>query len=169
MAGFGKDGKGQILYDEVTISLGALGDNLAMKQTLPYVLEDDFRIIKMEWAGKMVGHTAGEGPMVIVLADNELTPTEIAEAVNASPVDRNDNVALERAHRPVFQLGLSAGNGTTDIISKGNGTEFMEKTIRWTFSNPEGFTMAVVNQSGGGFTIGTIFVLHCKYYGVWVT
>ncbi len=156
------------MYDEITITLGALADNASIKQTIPYAIEEDFRLIKVEWAGKMAGHTAGEGPIILGIADNELLVDEIAQAYNASPVDSNDNVNNERAMRPCFQLGLVSGNGTTDILSKGGGPEFMEKTIRWTFSNPEGFTWFALNQSGGAFTTGTIFVLHAKYYGVWV-
>ena len=83
MAGFGKDGKGQILHDEITINVGALLDNAAKKQAIPYTLEDDFRIIKVEWALVMKGGTAGEGPLWVCLCDNQLSEAQIAEAVNA--------------------------------------------------------------------------------------
>ncbi len=165
--GFGKDGKGVILHDVAQVAVGALADAASIKMTTPYVIEDDFRVIKIEWAGRMSGHTAGEGPLVLVFADNELLVAEIAQVLVASPVDSNDNVNNERANRPVFNMAMVSGNATTDILTQHGGT-FHEKTIRWTFSNPEGFTWAIVNHSGGALTSGTVIDLQCKYYGVWV-
>ncbi len=165
--GFGKDGKGVILHEQVAITLGALADQAAVLGDANYVLQEDFRVIKTEWGASMGAHTAGEGPMVLFLCDGELQAVEAAQALVAEPLDANDNVANERSMRPVFPMGFLSGNGTTDFLRRDDGA-LAEKTVRWTFSNPEGWNWGAVNVSGGILTTGTVIVVYAKHYGVWV-
>jgi len=163
--GFGKDGKGAILYGGNTITAGTLAarDVLAITDGYVGTLGEDFRIIKMEYWGIFSLQAVGDA-LLFGIADGDLASGEIEEAIEARPTDSNDNIANEQSMRPVFPLGvvgeMSAGSG--DNIFHG------EKTIRWTFSNPEGWTWWLFNITNGVLTTANSFDFQTKYYGVWV-
>ncbi len=168
--GFGKDGKGVIITDVDTITLGTLANVTAIKQGSPLAMLEDFRLIKLEMAIGYAVITAGENPINIYLVNNDLTVAEVAEAiVTAGPLNRNERIATERASRAVFLLA-TAGGPATDFAFKGHdGQEgIISKVIRWTFSNPEGWSIVAFNNSGSALTTGTIIRFSVKYFGVWV-
>ncbi len=169
--GFGKDGKGVIFTQKDLITLGTLNASTAIKQMTPPQILDDFRIIKMELAALLTGHTAGEGPIYMYLVNDELTVAEIVEAIDAEgPLNRNDRVPMERASRAVFLVGMFGAAGVTEELHGHDGQEgIITKTIRWTFSNPEGWSLVAFNDSGATLTTGSIIRLVVKYFGVWVT
>ncbi len=168
--GFGKDGKGVIIRERDTITLGALNSLAVVKQDNPLVIGDDFRMIKAQILPYLSGATPVEndGPVIIGIADDELSVTEIAEClVAAGPLDRNDNLANERAMRPVFEIAqLPFVDDTSETVQY---VLPLEKVVRWTFSNPEGWTLFAFNNGGSALTTGGVISLLNKFYGVWVT
>lgn len=166
--GFGKDGKGAILRENQVITLSTLANGTAIKAASQLAIAEDFRIIKSEYFMSYEGFTQGEGPVYIGIADNELSVAEIAECVGAEgPLDRNDNLATERANRPVWllaQLTVDKAYGTLTP----DGMPY-EKVLRWTFSNADGWTFFAINKSGSALTTGTVIYVHAKHFGVWVT
>ncbi len=169
--GFGKDGKGAIITQKDLITLGTLTAANSIKQATGIALTEDFRLIKMELSAMLTGFTAGEGPIHLYLCNDELSTTEINEAINASgPVDRNDRVAQERAERAVFLVGSFGASAASEELHGADGQEFLvNKTIRWTFSNPEGWSLVAFNDSGATLTTGAIVRFVAKYFGVWLT
>lgn len=168
MSGFGKDGKGVILNERAVITLGALGSSVTKKSDSQLTFGEDFRLIKSEYWVAYEGLTAGETPIIIGIADNELSVTEIAECLAAAPVDRNDNLGNEQAHRPVFPFAVipDHNDGIRGALNNGKA---IEKTLRWTFSDTEGFTLFAHNDTGATLTTGGIIRIRAKHYGVWVT
>ncbi len=172
--GFGKDGLGAIIKTIENVSLGTLANNTAIKLTggISGILQDDFRILKLELMAAVRGLTAGEGVnLAIGIADNELTVGEIGESIDATgPLDRNDNLSEERAMRPVWMIGavdpIVAGVALT-FRGEGN-SPFMVWKKRWTFSNPEGWTIFIFNY-GTALTTGATVNLISTAFGVWVT
>ncbi len=169
--GFGKDGKGAIITQKDLITLGTLNAATAIKQATGIAIEDSFRLIKMEIAAMMTGFTAGEGPIHLYCVNDELSVAEIAEAINAAgPVNRNDRLAQERAERAVFLLGSFGATAAAEELHGADGQEFVvNKTIRWTFNNPEGWSIVAFNDSGATLTTGAVIRFVAKYFGVWVT
>ncbi len=170
--GFGKDGKGVIITHADIVTLATLANNTAIKQASPLALQEDFRLIKLTMAAALVGLTPGEVPIHFYLCNGELTVAEIAENItNAGPLDRNDRVQQERAERAVFLIGTFPEGVVADIPVHGDGGEegIINKTIRWTFSNPEGWAIVAFNQAGVTLTTGAVIRFVSKYYGVWVT
>ncbi len=103
--GFGKDGKGQIIRENVTISLGTLAANTAIKASAQVAIQEDFRLIKTKASVNYFSPDLDvDNAIVVGIADNELSAAEISEALTASPTDHNDNVPQERSMRPVFEL-----------------------------------------------------------------
>lgn len=168
MTGFGKNQRGQILYNSPSFTLGTLADQTAMKSTA-YSITEDFRLLKTKWCAHFEGHTVGEGPLIMGIADAELSAAEIAEALTAAPIDRNDHTALEKSHRPVFPLAQIAP-GTDQACSRlPESGLFVDSDIRWTFSNDDGWCWFVFNDSGGALTTGSVLKIFAKHFGVWVS
>lgn len=167
--GFGKDGKGAIIRENLQIALSTLADATAIKATsggLSGDMQEDFRIIKSEIFVYVEGHTQTEGPITIGICDAELSVTEIAECLDLNgPVDRNDHLNAERVMRPVFEL-CQIGELSLEIP---NNNLPIEKTLRWTFPAAEGWDWFAYNDSGAALTTGTIVRIRAKHFGVWVT
>jgi len=175
--GFGKDGKGVIITDTDVITLLTLANDTALKQDGPLAITEDFRMIKMELGAYLTGTPAADDfPIHLYLVDDELSVGEITEAiVTSGPLDRNDRLAMEQASRPVFYLGsffpdaiVGVANILVPVLGPKGQKGVIEKTVRWTFSNPEGWAIAAFNQSGGALQSGAIVRLVMKYFGVWL-
>ncbi len=172
--GFGKDGKGVIIREDVTITVGALAAKAGILQTgggIAGAMEEDFRLIKSSFCVTKGNHTNDEGALLLGLADGELTLVEIEEAIELNgPVNRSDHTPRENAERPVWLLGSL--HGSTDIVNAGVGLTFVpahEHISRWTFSDPDGWRWFVYNEGPASLTSGTIVSLKAQHFGVWVT
>lgn len=166
--GFGKDGKGVIIRENTSITLGTLANGAAIKATGGQLaITEDFRIIKTEYLISFEGKTADENIITIGLADNELSVTEIAECLAVDgPLDRNDHLKNEQVMRPVWELA-QLGAGTNGVIPD-TGLPG-ERNLRWTFSDTDGWTWFAYNESGAALTTGTVVRIRAKHFGVWVT
>lgn len=167
--GFGKDKRGQILYDSASYALGTLADQTALKIGSRYagLIEEDFRISRIElWASWNTIGADDEGPLYLGLACNELSSAEIKECIESAPLLRSDRVEIEEAERPVwpFEILHTIGNRES-----GRTVVHLERKINWTFSNPDGWTYWVYNDSGIALTTGSGLVVFAKIWGVWVT
>ncbi len=174
--GFGKDGRGVIMrFGDNADDVSALAALTALKVTASITLGEDFRLIKIaELLAYVTGLVADEA-LQLGIADGELSVAEIAEAiVVAGPSDRNDNLARERAERPVWLLGgVAAGDGggagAAGLIKSMKMLQH-EKVLRWTFSDPEGFDFFWWNPTNAAISAGSQEAsLRCKLFGVWVT
>ncbi len=162
--GFGKDGKGQILYDSFNFAPGALAalDNAVVPGRYGALVED-FRIIKMDY---YIGYTpAAQGDFLLFgIANGELTAQQIEECLESSPLNYNDAIGSEQAGRQVFPLEI-LGEGSAGGNSAGiKGSE----NLRWTFANPDGWQYFLYNFTGGPIATGSLVEFICKIYGVWV-
>lgn len=168
--GFGKDGDGAIIYENVQIALSTLADSAAIKQTSGGVgssLEEDFRVFKTEYDIHIEGG-ADEDFVTIGICDNELSVTEIAETLNLNgPVDRNDRDSVEKSERAVFEFGHKRGAGD-------DGEKFVPRMSHswgkgWTFSDTDGWAWFAYNDSGAALPTGTIIRIRAKHFGKWLT
>ncbi len=170
--GFGKQNTGVILRHRGNITLTTLATIAAKKADSTLTLTEDFRLIKSMITATLTDFTGGEGPILLGLADNELSEAEIAECINAAgPLDRNDNLARERAERPVWIIGQFDGAAADGVVNDGQMIDTVkQKSVpSWTFSNPEGFTLFAFNNSAALLTTGAEVRFQSTYYGVWVT
>ncbi len=167
--GFGKDGKGVILREVASITLGTLASEAAIKSTSNIALQEDFRLIKTEFLAVATGMTSGE-QIMIGIADRELSAAELAQSIVVNgPVDRNDHVANEQAHRPSWLLATFTEGGVGSDADVLNGGLPVEKTLRWTFSDTEGFNFFGFNPTSATLTTGAVIRIIAKHFGVWVT
>lgn len=167
--GFGKDGRGSIIYQRVDITVGALGP-LTMELTSSYSLVDHFRILRAELYCIETGVTAGEtGELLVGLADGSLTDSEIEDAIESIAVEPGGS-NTEEAERPVWPIGLMPHQGEAAI----QGTHSQDGkpwvwTKRWTFREDTGWKWWIYNLGSNNRTTGATLRIFAKLYGVWVT
>lgn len=167
--GFGKDSKGQILYQDIEVAVGAVSQSTS-KLLDNYDLTEDFRLLKTEiMMMKWSALTAGEGEFAtIFLYDGELTEAELTDCITADPTDRNDNAKLEQSHRfnkPIGSMTNHPNDNTRAVLEGYHPGLSIEP--RWTFSAPEGWSIGLYTQVA--ITTGSTFRALLKHFGVWVT
>ncbi len=172
--GFGKDGKGVIIRDRDTITLGALSTISAIKQGAPLAITEDFRMLKgrLYWELEAGTFVAGDGPILLGICNDELSAVEIAEAINADgPLGPDDAVGGEQAERAVFLLEQDPIVFTEELGADREGFQqgVVDVTQRWTYYNNSGWSLFAYNMGSGGLTTGGLIRLNATYYGVWVT
>jgi len=173
--GFGKDNKGVILRTRMIETLAALADNAIEEITTGKIVPtEDFRMIKTEIYGSMeMVSEAGIHGALLVLANGELSSTEVVEALNAiGPTGPQDRAIQERAERYVKVLGtfkVLSDASLAAVLTGSGGEAAVKETIRWTFYNPEGWDLYIYNNTGVTMGTGNIVNLICTHYGVWVT
>ncbi len=172
--GFGKDGRGQILWEDiVVISLGTLAalDLVLQSSTIGAALLEDFRILKTQYfmffdPGSSDG---SEGPIVVGWAGPSLNAAEVEEAIESKPNDLNDVPESEQTLRAVFPLEIfnSLGDGTTPINSSHHMTKG-EFNPRWTIPTPKGWSWYAYNMGGVALSGTGEVRIQAKHFGVWV-
>jgi len=171
--GFGKDGKGEILYDSVNGQpLGTLASQDVVLLPNNYdggVLVDDFRIIKMDYMISVRPAQAVvvfDGPVIIGIAQGNLTAAQIEECIETTVLNRGQ-VESENAMRPVWPLEIimlpDPDAQINELTRKGS------INLRWTFPNPSGWVWWAWNKSGFALVTGSTVEAHAKIFGVWVS
>lgn len=171
--GFGKDNKGAIIKEQISVGLLALGGNDVIVFTGPTNLEEDFRIIKTEAFCHITGLTSSEGgALQLGLSNGNLSAAEIEESIEAGgPLNPSDRIRSERAERFYKWFGGTLSGAIAINTERGfvneNGGPQMSKTVRWTFSDTENWSWFIHNL-GTVLTTGVTARLVATHYGVWV-
>ena len=103
----------------VSNALGALADGVVAVGAL-LDLTQDANLISADLSWSFRGHTAGEGPIRVGLANSVLSVGEIGEALDASPNSQDDRIAVERTQRPVRESGQFPGLASLEILKNGD-------------------------------------------------
>ncbi len=147
-----------------SLTIGALADGVVLKKTITGALTQDAYAISADTTWALVNPTTGEGPLQVGYASDDLTVTEITEALDASPVSKSDRIARERAGRPVRHVGMFEGrDGSDQVLNDG-------KAIRTKIMMPIAQTDLSVwirNLSGATLTTGSILKIAGQLYLNW--
>ncbi len=176
--GFGKDGKGAIVREQTSITLGALaGQDMAGADSL-VLLDMDFRILKSEITAVIRAVTSLEGQgLILYMTEGDLSVSEAEVVVEQNgPVRLGQQIEEEVASRWVRRIGVTIGptpNETERVFLNKYGGPMLEATPRWTFrrgrtASEGGWNWAIYN-SGVSLTTGAVVDLTAVHYGVWVT
>ncbi len=169
--GFGKDGKGVIIREARSQTLGTLDlQSMVFVDTKLATLER-FRMIKLEIYAGITGLTSGEGTgLFLGIADGDLLLAEAEAAVeNNGSLGPNDSVSEAVSERYTKILGaVDRETGTEAVFENETGGHLMEHTIRWTFSRTKSWNFFVYNL-GNQLTTGSNIIIRAKSFGVWVT
>ncbi len=172
--GFGKDGKGVIIYESVSKDLGTLADQAAKVVNGPLAITDDFRMLKSEVVAHHTLSQTDEGHgLYLGIADGDLTEAEIAAAITTGkPLDRNDSVLAAVAERFV-KLFAASGEAVEPLGVVANylnkyGGPMLEVNPKWTFGDTSSWKWFIFNNSGATLTTGLTVRVIAKSFGVWV-
>ncbi len=174
MSGFGKDNKGVILRESRSQALGTLANNAAILLGTKLAIVEDFRMIKSEVLCTLSGSAADEKPILVGIANGNLSVGEIGEALQVDgPAGPTEAIESERVMRGVWIIGsthgeTAAGSDFTWESKKGGNTHVLSIPTAWTFSNADGWNFFVFNDSGAVLTTGGDVRLRAKHFGVWV-
>ncbi len=171
--GFGKDGKGVIITETRTISLGTLGGSTGIFVGTKLATLERFRMLKSEVMMTVTDVTGDEANgLGLYLVDGDLTLAEAEEAIEANgPLGPNDQILQDQAMRPVFRVdGIPAVVGADPIATGAVNTAKFLATLnpRWTFARTKSWNWMIYN-TGSGLTTGSTGIIHAKNFGVWVT
>ena len=166
-----KKGKGgrrsrlAVINVDEAIGLLTLADNAVLGvDSDPFGRE--FYAISCDLYWSLFNHTAGEGPIIVGLAHNDYTDTEVAENLNQSGMeDPGDKIAQEAGRRLVRRAGQFSGVSTDEVLNDGKA-----KRTRLGFVITDGFSLAfwAQNKSNSSLTTGAVVNVNGKIYGRWV-
>ncbi len=175
--GFGKDGKGAIVKESVTLTLGGLAGAALIGIDSSVILDMDFRILRSDITAVAKGITSLEGQgLILYMAEGDLSDAETEANIEGDgPRRLGDQLAEEIASRWVRRVGITLGptvNETERVFRNKYGGGLLNIEPRWTFRRGRtggngGWNWAVYN-SGITITTGGSVQILCTHYGVWV-
>lgn len=154
------------IKQDTSITLSTLANDTVLKQDNNVNLTQDVRCISMSWIASYRNHTAGQGPLVMGLAREELGVSEIAEALDAAPTSQHDVPAIEHTKRFVRTKGYFDGLGTEEKFDEGR-----VQKMRINMLVPAGKALPVLwsrNRSGATLTTGTIIDIQQTWWVRWL-
>ncbi len=159
------NGKFQVLKFDLNIALAALAAGAVLSNPMTTLGTTKFRVVSTDMYISMTDHTATEGPIEVGIFNGDLSNTEVAEALDASPSGPNDIIARERLRRPVRRVGLVRGLTTEELLFDGRSRRTKMHTVL-----DEGTELEVYfrNQSAAPLTTGTQMHVIGQIYGYWI-
>ncbi len=173
--GFGRDGKGVIIREQIPeFAVGALTHHAVKFLGTKPAIAEDFRMLKSEIVAKWQGGTAGDAKgLILGVADGALSQTEVEAAIEADGPLSPGAAAMDTAEvamRPVWFIGVADDTqGKTDLTFRNDqGGGLLEFKPRWTFRATSSWVFFVYNSSGLLMTTGSDVDITAKHFGVWV-
>ncbi len=151
---------------QVRAALSTLTDGTVIKfDCLPSDLGEDLWVNSIKASLVLRGNTATEGPIYVGYAHDDLSVTEISEALAAEQTDPDDIIANERAKRPVRVAGVFHGLSTNEALNDGRP---LKTKCRWSEgSGAHRIALWARNQSGATLTGGQIVEAIGTVFGRW--
>ncbi len=148
-----------------TITLSTLAANtVIMASTVGTLLEDLF-IMSVDALWTLRDLTAGEGALEFGYAHDDLSVSEVAEALNAELVDPDDIITKERSRRPVRRVGVFPGLNTEETFNDGR---VHRQKVKFVVGDGHTLNTYVINRSGGTLTTGAIVTINGTIFGRWL-
>ncbi len=171
--GFGKEGKGVIVGEARSQTLGTLANNTGILIGTKNAMTENYRMLKAEVYARITGVTANELKAgALYLANGDLTLAEVEEAIETGgPFGPSDRVPAEKMMRAVFLVGIiRQGDNAAErvIIDAKTGAPLIQAKPRWTFAPTLSWNWVFYN-GGEAPTTGATIRINVKSFGVWVT
>lgn len=145
------------------LALSTLGDDTVLKvATHGSAFGEDIFLISGDFFFSVQNSTSGEFPLIYGVAHNDLSVTEIKEALEAELTDPDDLIVKERTKRPVRKIAIQ--NDTN--VPMNDGKPIRQK-LGFTVGDGHSLALFVYNQSGATLTTGTIIEMNGTLFGRW--
>lgn len=156
------------LSNDPQITLATLANVTALGQDGQLTLAQDVRISSIDIRAAIDGLTVGQGPLVMVLADEGYSVTEVKEFIEAQPASENDIPSIEHSRRKIRYLGSFSGATANEILTNDRGGQKHKVRLNWPVA--AGRTMPQIlayNDSGALLTTGALIRANCIYHCKW--
>lgn len=145
--------------------LGNLGAGSMVKANLLGTdFGEDYFCISMDLLMHLETNTAGDGPLKMGIAHEDLTVSEIAEAITAEMTDPDDIIAKERARRPVRTVSVFSGFAATETINDG---QMKRVKVGWSIGDGHNLDLWAQNDDADARTTGGIVQFSGVLFGRW--
>ncbi len=125
------------------------------------------KVVKGTWS--LRNQVAGEGPIVVGIANGDLSVTEVQEKLDAAPSRRDDIIAIERMSRPIRQAGTFPGTLSKEVLNQGLPIVISKlPTKGWQFNDNISLALWGQNQSGATMTGSRAIVFSGIVGGNWI-
>ncbi len=156
----------QAIPFESSLTLSTLADNTVVVQNLLGAeFAEDFYTISIDAIWSLLGHTAGEGPITVGFAHNDLSTGEIKENLDAEITDPDNIIAREMTRRPVRKSGTFPGLATNETLNHGDPKK---TTMKFMVGDGHGLEQWAINRSNAALTTGTVVVCEGTIFGRWI-
>lgn len=136
------------------ISLGTLGAGQALAQDFDDNVNDRMYAVSADVIVSMEGHTAGEGPLVCILAHSDYTGTEVLEWYQATQAwDLGDMIAQEQRRRKCRLIGVLPGDQENEVLNDG---EPVRVPLKFYLESGKTLAQVLINNDGSALTTGTV-------------
>lgn len=145
---------GRPLNFSEAVALANLADQTEQHTNFDDAVSRESWFISMDIMATMNGHTAGEGPIHMLVGDSDYTSAEVLEwwlATNAW--DTGDRIAQEQARRKIRRVCTFSGGGLTEVANDGKP---IRVKLGWMVEEDRSLFLGGVNDSGAILTTGTV-------------
>ncbi len=145
--------------------LGTLADATVLRSGLT-AINDDFWCQSADLSWTIRNLAEGDGPLLLGLAHGDLSITEIAEAITATPSGRGDIIEREQARRPVRRVGQIFPDSVGGVVQLNDGKPIRVPLKMYLEGGVE-LNAFVLNQKGSALVTGSEVRIYGVIYGEW--
>ncbi len=128
-------------------------------------MAEDLYVMSVDSTWAMHDNTSDENPISVGIAHNDLSVTEISEALLAEMTDPSDIIARERSRRPVRRVGTFSGPELNQVLNDGKN---IRTKVKFVIGDGHQLAVYAVNRSNATLTTGTQIELEGVIYGRWL-
>ena len=147
------------------LPLSTLADDTVLGTNLTGNFGEDLFVISIDGLWTLQDLTALEEPIEVGFAHNDLSLTEVKEALNAELTDPDDIIQKEHSRRPVRRAGIFSGVSSVNR-SLNNGVKIRTKML-FMIGNDHGVRFWAFNKSGAPLTTGAVLHVSGTIFGRW--
>ncbi len=165
MAKHRRTGKFVVFNVDQSVVLGTLGAGTIGSSAVTGLGVTRVKIISVDLMYSLTGFTSGEGPIVVGIANGDLSNTEIGEALDAQPTSQTDIIANERRRRPVRRMGVFSGVAVSETLNDGKA---IRQKLFTTLDEGTELLVWARNQDTSALTTGATVDVFGKVYAEWM-
>jgi len=148
-----------------SVQLSTLASGIVITGDLIANLSEDFFAISMDIAWTIRDLTAGEGPLQLLAAHGDYTPTELKEYLDVDLSNPANLIAREQGSRKIRRVGFFSGLNSDEVLNDG---QQIRTRLKFILNDGVSLNLGVHNQSGATLTTGATVIFAGQVYGRWL-
>lgn len=154
-----------VIPTQVSLTTTGVANNIVEKGS-GFSFGERFYVTSVKGSWSIRGNTVGEGPILVGFCHGDLSTTEVAEALSASPTDPDDTTAMEQASRPVRRVGKFSSLSIDEVLADGREIKTKIK-FRYPIGAGHRLDIWMQNRTGAILTGGAVITFDGLIFGYW--